>query len=651
MSVREAARAGRRRDQVFKALHEVALAAAGMLEAEPLAQLVVDAACELLGVEDAVLRWLDPEAGVIRLLASNDRNPMAAELGLGEGMVGEVIQTSRPLRVNDYQAWARDKNGLSRPDTVAALFVPLTVRDRNVGGLGVISYRDHVFSEEDEQVLGLLAAQIAPSIDAALLYAEAGRRARRQEALAGFGRLAVAGAATQDLLERATAILDEHLPSGSGAEIQLAESGAWLSLRTGPSAESVVDTTPVSAAGGLTIELARPKGMSAEDVDFLASVANVLGEALERQRAEQRLRQAEERQRQAAGLMREAVSRLSAFIGVRDAEGTFLFANTAYASFFGTTPEKMEGSNLADYWSPKAVARALVEDRRTIRGGKPVHSPQAAFETLDGRIKHFAYSRFPIQLQEGRPAVLIVAQDIDDKLLVEAAREESEAKSRFLAMMSHELRTPLNSVLGFGQLLQQESIGPLNERQRRYVDHITSSGRHLLELINDVLDLSKIQSGRMELHVVQVGLPALLGDISERVQPLAAARGVELSVDCAPGLEVSADPRRLEQVILNLLSNAIRFTPEGGRVTVAARLDGDGVLIEVADTGVGIPADMHDRVFDEFTQVDSGSRRSQDGTGLGLALTRSLLKMMRGTISLESEVGKGTTFSVRLPAS
>jgi signal transduction histidine kinase len=246
--------------------------------------------------------------------------------------------------------------------------------------------------------------------------------------------------------------------------------------------------------------------------------------------------------------------------------------------------------------------------------------------------------------------VLVVSQDLGDRKRAEKAHEESQAKSRFLATMSHELRTPLNSILGFAQLLQQETFGALNERQLRYVDHILSGGRHLLELINDVLDLSKVQSGRMELKPIELSVAQVLREVTAKAQPLAAERGVALRVQAARGLRLEADRRRLDQVLWNLLSNAIRFTPEGGSVTLRSHLDGDQVVIDVVDTGVGIAPEMHDRIFEEFTQVDSGSSRAQDGTGLGLALTRSLLKLMGGTITLESELGKGSTFSARLPA-
>jgi signal transduction histidine kinase len=182
------------------------------------------------------------------------------------------------------------------------------------------------------------------------------------------------------------------------------------------------------------------------------------------------------------------------------------------------------------------------------------------------------------------------------------------------------------------------------------VEHIISSGRHLLDLINDVLDLTKVQSGRMELRPVEVSVAAALKDTAEKVQPLAQARSLELHVRSQPQLLISADRRRIDQVLWNLLSNAIRFTPEGGRVTLSAHKAGRWVVIDVSDTGIGIPPEMHERVFEEFTQVDSGSRRAQDGTGLGLTLTRSLVELMGGTITLRSAPGKGSTFSVKLPS-
>ncbi|MEW6272966.1 MAG: 7TM diverse intracellular signaling domain-containing protein [Thermodesulfobacteriota bacterium] len=223
-------------------------------------------------------------------------------------------------------------------------------------------------------------------------------------------------------------------------------------------------------------------------------------------------------------------------------------------------------------------------------------------------------------------------------------------KSRFLATMSHELRTPLNAVIGFSQLLLSRKFGELNARQSGYVDDILESGRHLLSLINDILDLSKVEAGRMELELSRFDLPAALDNALALVRERASSHGVELSsrVDERIG-ELVADERKLKQVLVNLLTNAVKFTRQGGSVEVtAARSDG-AVQIAVRDTGIGIAPEDQDAIFEEFCQVGTGSVQGIEGTGLGLSLARRLVELHGGRIWVESEIGRGSTFTFSLP--
>jgi signal transduction histidine kinase len=223
-------------------------------------------------------------------------------------------------------------------------------------------------------------------------------------------------------------------------------------------------------------------------------------------------------------------------------------------------------------------------------------------------------------------------------------------KSEFVAHMSHELRTPLNSILGFSQLLETQDFGPLNDRQQRYVGNVVSSGAHLLSLINDVLDMTKVEAGQLDVNPETVVVRPLLAACLEELGPLATRKQLQLVLRARGSLAVRADRRRLRQVILNLASNAIKFTPDGGVVTLNAERDGSEICLSVRDTGVGIPTGERERVFEAFTQVRSGRTRSEEGTGLGLALSRRLVELMGGSLVLDSDPGRGATFSVRLPA-
>jgi signal transduction histidine kinase len=225
----------------------------------------------------------------------------------------------------------------------------------------------------------------------------------------------------------------------------------------------------------------------------------------------------------------------------------------------------------------------------------------------------------------------------------------SRHKSEFLSNMSHELRTPLNAIIGFAEVLSERMFGALNDKQAEYLQDITESGRHLLSLINDILDLSKVEAGRMELEVSDVDVPALIENALVLVRERAARRGIALhrAVDERVGA-VSADERKLKQVLLNLLSNAVKFTPEGGRIDVTVAPIGGAIEVAVRDTGVGIAPEEQDAVFEEFRQV-GGSAAKHEGTGLGLALCRRFIELHGGTIRLESAVGQGSTFTFTLP--
>ena len=226
----------------------------------------------------------------------------------------------------------------------------------------------------------------------------------------------------------------------------------------------------------------------------------------------------------------------------------------------------------------------------------------------------------------------------------------SHHKSEFLANMSHELRTPLNAILGFSEVLAERMFGEVNEKQAEYLQDILSSGRHLLSLINDILDLAKVEAGRLELELGRFHLPTALDNALTLVRERATRHGITLTqtVDERVG-DIVADERKVKQILVNLLSNAVKFTPEGGRVGLTATA-ADGVLtIAVSDTGVGIAPEDQAAIFEEFRQVGRDDARKQEGTGLGLTLAKKFVELHGGRIWVESQVGQGSTFSFTLP--
>jgi len=223
-------------------------------------------------------------------------------------------------------------------------------------------------------------------------------------------------------------------------------------------------------------------------------------------------------------------------------------------------------------------------------------------------------------------------------------------KSEFLANMSHELRTPLNAIIGFSEVLLEKMFGEINAKQQDYLSDIHSSGRHLLALINDILDLSKIEAGRMELEPSDFDVPTALQNAMTLVRERAQRHGIALSLDIDPSVrELRADERKFKQILVNLLSNAVKFTPDGGQVALRARPVDRGLEVSVSDTGIGIAPEDQEKVFEEFRQVGGDYKTKQEGTGLGLALARRFVELHRGVITVQSELGKGATFTFTIP--
>ncbi len=233
----------------------------------------------------------------------------------------------------------------------------------------------------------------------------------------------------------------------------------------------------------------------------------------------------------------------------------------------------------------------------------------------------------------------------------EIAEQSNQAKSVFLANMSHELRTPLNAILGFSELMTQELFGPLGDP--RYVEFavdIFRSGKHLLDIIGNILDLAKVESGQLELDEQEIDAPDLIRSSERLVAETARQRDISLEVQVPVGpVKLKADPTRLRQILLNLLANAIKFTPEGGTVTLSCGREQDALFLRVADTGIGIRPEDLAKIMQPFHQVDNSFSRRYEGTGLGLPLTQSLVDLHGGTMKIESVLGEGTEVTVQLP--
>ena len=358
-------------------------------------------------------------------------------------------------------------------------------------------------------------------------------------------------------------------------------------------------------------------------------------------------------------------------------EGLYRSVNPTLARIFGyTTPEEM----IADVKDIRREVYVNPEDRtrfmRTLEQKDVVRGFETEFKRRDGsrfwvsingkavrdaqgNVVHYEGTIEDITAQKLAERELATYRAHLEKLVkertaeLEIAKDRAEAadriKSAFLATMSHELRTPLNSIIGFTGILLQGIVGPLNDEQKKQLGMVRGSAQHLLSLINDVLDISKIEAGQLRMTDEPFDLREALEKTVASARPLAEKKGLALSCAVSDGIDrITADRRRVEQVLLNLISNAVKFT-ERGSVTVECRSDGDQVRISVTDTGIGIRPEDRETIFQAFRQVDSGVNRRYEGTGLGLPISRRLVELMGGRIEIESEWGSGSTFSFSLP--
>jgi signal transduction histidine kinase len=356
--------------------------------------------------------------------------------------------------------------------------------------------------------------------------------------------------------------------------------------------------------------------------------------------------------------LRTIVERMVDGIVVATLEGVIRFANPAAEQLFGRSSHELVGTPIG--FPAVAGERAEIEVVRA--GGTPV-SAELRVVDIDW---------------EGEPARLIMLRDItlrkrseehaaqleQERIARAEAEAASHAKSDFLAMMSHELRTPLNAVIGYSELLDLDIAGPLNDDQRRHISRIRECGRHLLSLVNEVLDLAKIEAGRLTLQSGAGRLGTIADAAVSLVQASADARGITLLTrpPSSATLSFQGDEDRTRQILINLLNNALKFTPVGGTVSLECgqadvapaearvTVDGSWVFVRVTDTGIGISADQIPHIFEPFTQVARGHTRPRDGSGLGLTISRRLARMMHGDLTVRSEPGKGSVFTLWLPA-
>jgi len=402
--------------------------------------------------------------------------------------------------------------------------------------------------------------------------------------------------------------------------------------------------------GTFALYFPEPKAPEAADLELIERMSRLVRVALAQDRKERILIETKQK-------LRDYVSLSSDWLWEKFDEGEQFFASSNSLGIDGeilnndSTVESLVRSSEAEF---RQSFGADIAARRSIR------NTRASFKDLDGEVHYLNINAKPVFDQGSRfRGYRGTAQDISRQVAAETesqrlrieAQDANRAKTEFLANMSHELRTPLNAILGFSEIMQGELLGPLSERYRDYAADIHQAGQHLHALVTDILNLSRIEMGRIELDEEIIGINELIDGCSNMLRMRAAEQGVRLIAERNSDLpSIRCDRLRLKQALLNLVSNAVKFTQKYGSVTISVEVTDDGVAIRVTDTGIGMRPEDIPLALEPFRRIDGKSGKSYDGVGLGLALTKSLVELHGGRLELSSELGKGTTATIHLPS-
>lgn len=374
----------------------------------------------------------------------------------------------------------------------------------------------------------------------------------------------------------------------------------------------------------------------------------------------------QEKLKQNRDFLDSVIENIPVMVFIKDAKTLrYVRVNNACELVTGYSRDELIGKSDFDLFPEEQASWFIARDRNAMEKGELVDIPAEKIQTRHLGERILYTQKIPLFGADGRPEYLLgLSEDVTERLLhqdqIELTNQQLEIrnrevvranrlKSQFLASMSHELRTPLNAILGFSELLLGQTAGPLEEKQKRWIDFIQKGGRHLLQLINDILDLSKIEAGRVELNVESFLVEVAVPEVLSNVRPLLMEKKVSFTSRIEPELFVLADRIRFKQILYNLLSNAVKFTPMEGEVAIEASRSGDQVRFALIDNGIGIDPLHQHIIFEEFRQVESPDGTVKEGTGLGLAITRRLVEQQGGKISVESELGKGAKFIFTLP--
>ncbi len=690
--------AERRRAGEQRALLDTLADLSGELELDKLLQAVLGRAVSLLRVTGGELAVYDEAARELVIAASRDMgtDSRGTRMALGEGAMGHAALTQEPLIIPSYQVWSGRSAKYTQDTVQSVIVVPLVIGQRLVGAIAAVhADPERKFGEADVRLLNLFAAQAAVAIENARLYSAERERAGEQQALLDTladlsGELELSKL-LQAALERAVSLLGvdggelaifeedrRELVIAASYNMETNAVGTRMALgegamgQVGQTHEPLIIPRYQEWAGhsaqyehsSVQSVMAAPLLIGSRLVGAIASVHS----DPKRQFGDRDLRRLMLFAPQAAVAIENArlysaaqryfdslvLNNPVAIVNL-DLEDRITSCNPAFEAMFGWRQEEVKGmvlDELVTTESTRAEARAYTAAGEA---GHTTHG-MGRRRRRDGSLVDVELFTIPVLVGETRVGMMALYHDVSE--LLEARRQAEEAshsKSQFLANMSHELRTPLNAIIGYSELLLEDSAAHGQEELLPDLKRIQGAGRHLLGLINDVLDLSKIEAGRMELNLETFEVKEALTPVLETVRPLVEKGGNRLEARWGVGLgAVRSDATRIRQVLLNLISNAAKFTENGvirldaERVNGSAN-DGEWLVMRVSDTGIGMTPEQLARLFEAFSQAEASTASRFGGTGLGLAISKRFCEMLGGTIGVTSEAGTGSVFEVRLP--
>ncbi len=692
--------AERRKADEHKALLDTMADLTAERELAPLLRATLQRAVALLGVTGGELAIFDEAKRELVVVASHNigKDSTGTRLPLGEGAMGRVAETHEPLLIPEYAEWL-GRSGKYADITVHSVMVaPLLVGSRLVGAFAAVhADPERKFGPDDLRLLNLFAPQAAVAIARARLLEAERQRATEQKALLDTmadlsgelelskllqavlrraitllgvtgGELAIYDEAAQELEVVASLNIGQEstgtrMKLGEGAMGRVAQTHepliipnyqewtgrsrhySWSTIQMVMAAPLLIGHRLVGAIASVHSDPTRQFGP--DDLRLLNIFAPQAAVAIENAR----LYTAAQRQKQ---YFEDLVRNNPVAIVVLDRQHHIVSCNPGFETLFGYAQAEAVGRDLDELISTESTRAEAVGYTQHVLEQGPVRGIGRR-RRRDGTLVDVEILGVPVVVDGELVGLMGLYHDITELL---KARQDAEAankaKSQFLAHMSHELRTPLNAIIGYSEMVEEEVEELGHAELAPDLQKIRAAGRHLLALINDILDLSKIEAGKLELVVEPFDVADVVREVATTVAPLAQKNANRLDLRCADGLGMMrSDLVKVRQTLLNLLSNACKFT-ERGTITLTADREGNGagdwLVFRVADSGIGMTPEQLGRLFQAFAQADASTSRKYGGTGLGLAITRRFCQMMGGDVQVASDPGKGSTFTVRLPA-